>query len=108
VDGGKPAEAEPFLREALRIRRKSLPADHWHLASSMNLLAASLAGQRKFEEAEPLMKEGTDGMLRSDAPPDRIRRAVDRAVKMYDAWGKKDEAEAWRARVGTGEGAGGG
>ncbi len=50
-------EAEPLYREALAIRRESLPAGHPNIALSLNNLAVLLKDQGKLAEAEPLYRE---------------------------------------------------
>jgi eukaryotic-like serine/threonine-protein kinase len=62
VREGKYAEAEPLAREVLELAKKIEPDDfdRWLAAS---VLGASLAGQKRYEEAEPLLREGYQGML---------------------------------------------
>ena len=59
---GKFAESEPLAREALEFDRKNQP-DDWQRFRAESLLGASLAGQKKYAEAEPLLLEGYQGML---------------------------------------------
>ncbi len=61
VKFGKFEGAEPAARESLTIRQKETP-DHWLLFNSKSLLGASLAGQKKYAEAEPLLLEGYEGI----------------------------------------------
>ena len=96
----KSAEAELKLRECLRIRRKIQP-DDWTTAATESDLGEALLQQRKFAEAEPLLLAGYEEMLRhQDAiPPQdrpRLSRALERVVKLYEAWGKDDKAMRWR------------
>jgi len=65
---GKFAESEPLAREAVEFDRKKQP-DDWQRFYAESLLGASLAGQKKYAEAEPLLVEGYQGML---ARKDRI------------------------------------
>ena len=65
---GKFAESEPLASEAMEIDRKNQP-DDWQRFRAESLLGASLAGQKKYAEAEPLLLEGYQGML---ARKDRI------------------------------------
>ncbi len=62
-----------------------------------NILVASLAGRKKYTEAEPLLLKRYRGMLaRRDhiAAPDRYRveRAHQWLVKLYNDWGRPDKA----------------
>src|SRR5262252_9511134 len=49
---GKFAESEALAREALEFDRKKQP-DDWQRFRAESLLGASLAGQKKYVEAEP-------------------------------------------------------
>jgi serine/threonine protein kinase len=57
------------------------------------------------DTAEPLVLSGYEGMKAREAKillPGRPRlgEAADRVVKLYEAWGKDDQAAAWRAKLG--------
>jgi hypothetical protein len=50
----------------------------------------------------PLLVQGYEGMKQRAASMAslaniRLAEAVGRLVRLYDAWGKKDEAQKWRA-----------
>jgi hypothetical protein len=49
---GRPREAEPLARRALKIREKVIP-DHPDTAYTLNQLAWSVEEQSRYEEAEP-------------------------------------------------------
>ena len=92
--------AETYLRECLTIREKKLP-DDWLLFNTKSLLGGALAGQKKFQEAVPLLIEGYSGMQEREAkiPPTaktRLTEAIQRLVDLYDAWDMKDKADKWR------------
>ncbi len=98
-----PAEAELKLRECLRIRRKIQPHD-WMTAETESLLGEALLEQRKFAEAEPLLLSGYEEMqsrAEKIPPQDRPRliRALERIVKLYEAWGKTEKAMTWRKEL---------
>jgi hypothetical protein len=66
-----------------------------------SLLGESLAGEKKYAEAEPLLLEGYRGMLaRKDRieVPDRshLDSVHEWIVEMYEAWGKPGKANDWR------------
>jgi serine/threonine protein kinase len=97
---GRPADAEPLLRAAL----KELPADSWQRFNCESLLGASLGGQRKFEEAEPLLLSGYSGMAeRQTRIPalDRVYlvRSGDSVVGLYREWAKPAKVEEWRRKL---------
>jgi serine/threonine protein kinase/Tfp pilus assembly protein PilF len=94
---GDPAAAEPLLRESLAILAETLP-EHRRRFDAMSLLGAALANQAKYAEAEPLLLESYAGLKRLPRIPQKpVRNALGRLIKLYEAWGKPDEAAKWRA-----------
>ena len=102
VSQRKYSESEPTAREALGVYEKKLP-DDWQHFRAESLLGASLAGQKKYAEAEPLLLEGYQGMReRKDQidVPDRyhLDRAHEWLVQLYQSWGKPAKAAEWRKK----------
>jgi tetratricopeptide (TPR) repeat protein len=98
----KPAAAEPILRECLAIREKEME-DTWLRFNAECLLGASLLDQKKYADAEPLLIQGYEGMLKRRAQisakyQPRLMDALQRVVRLYEAWGKKDQAMEWRKK----------
>jgi eukaryotic-like serine/threonine-protein kinase len=99
VSQGKFVEGERLAREALAINEGNEP-DVWQRFRAKSLLGASLAGQRRFGEAQPLLLDGYQGMLSlqdSKAMSDRYHLELARRwlVQLYQAWGKPDKAAEW-------------
>jgi non-specific serine/threonine protein kinase/serine/threonine-protein kinase len=99
---GKFTESEPLAREATAFYRKNKP-DEWLRFRAESLLGASLAGQKKYAPAEPLLLEGYKGMVaRKDrmAVPDRyhMERAREWIVRIYQAWDKPEKAAEWKSK----------
>jgi eukaryotic-like serine/threonine-protein kinase len=99
---GKFSESEPLAREALEFYRTKQP-DTWQLFRAESLLGASLAGQRNYAEAEPLLLDGYKGMLARKARIDvpdwyHLERAHDWLLQLYQAWGKPEKAAEWRQK----------
>ncbi len=97
------ADAEPALRHGLAILVAQRP-DDWSRFSAQGLLGASLRGQKKYNEAEPLLLSSYEGIkaraARIPAPSkDRLTQAGDRVVQFYEAWGKPDKANQWRQKL---------
>jgi hypothetical protein len=97
---GKFAASEPLARETLEFNRKKQPED-WQRFRAESLLGASLAGQKKYVEAEPLLLAGYQGMAdRKDriAVPDwyHLDRGREWIVQLYEAWGKPAKAAEWK------------
>ena len=99
---GKFGKSEPLAREALEIDRKIQP-DDWSQFRAQSLLGASLAGQKKYPEAEPLLLAGYLGMATRKtriAVPSRFHVDLAREwmVQLYEAWGKPDKAAEWKRK----------
>jgi eukaryotic-like serine/threonine-protein kinase len=97
---GKFAENEPLAREAVEFDRRKRP-DDWQRFRAECLLGASLAGQKKYAEAEPLLLAGYQGMAARKeriAVPDRyhLELAGEWIVQLYLDWGKPEKAAEWR------------
>ncbi len=97
---GKFIEAEQIARQRLASRVKNSP-DAWVVFLLKSHIGESLLGQAKFADAEPYLKEGYEGLnaRRSEiggSANSRVNVAVENLVKLYEAWGKEDEAAKWR------------
>lgn len=102
-DDGRFADAEPFLRECVELRARTMP-DSWKRFNAMSLLGEALRGQGKFSEAEPLLVDGAKGMQEREAQMDSCCRefvplAHARVVTLYEQWGRPDEAAAYRKKL---------
>jgi eukaryotic-like serine/threonine-protein kinase len=102
VSQGKFAASEPLAREAMEFDRKKQP-DDWQRFRAETLLGASVAGQKKYAEAEPLLLEGYQGMAaRKDrmTAPDwyHLDRAREWIVQLYQAWGKPEKSAEWKKK----------
>ncbi len=95
-------ESERLAREALEFNRKKSPED-WPRFRAESLLGASLSGQKKYRDAEPLLIGSYRGMVERKEKPGWMgastTRHLDEArgwiVQLYQAWGKPDQAAAW-------------
>jgi tetratricopeptide (TPR) repeat protein len=96
---GKAEEAEPLLRECLSLCRQHLPSDHPQTPFMASLLGECLTVRRQFPEAETLLKESYPLLQASQVPALQKRLALERFVRLYDAWGKKDQSAHWRQQA---------
>ena len=99
---GKYAEGETLARQAVELERQKRPED-WRRFHAESLLGASLAGQQRYAEAEPLLTGACQGLLvrrQRLAVPDleHLDRAIDQLVQLYEAWGRPVQAAGWRTR----------
>jgi hypothetical protein len=86
----------------MEFDRKNVP-DEWQRFRAESLLGASLALQKKYAEAEPLLVEGYQGMIerkgRMDVPDwYYVDRAHEWIVQLYQAWGKPEKAAEWKKK----------
>jgi tetratricopeptide (TPR) repeat protein len=99
------AEAEPLIREGLKFREQHEP-DGWTTFYAKHMLGGSLLGQNKFDEAEPLLLSSYEGLKQREETilpivrKARLTEAIERLVQLYEAWGKREKAAVWRARLG--------
>ncbi len=96
VSQAKFSDGERPAREAFEFNSKNQP-DNWQRFRAESLLGASEAGQKKYAEAEPLLREGYQGMLarkdRIDVPDwYHLERAREWIAQLYRAWGKPGKA----------------
>ena len=94
-----------LLREGLRLTEKH-DLDAGYRFYVMNLLGASLAGQKNYADAEPLLLESCQGLQQRQASlppflnaPRRITESLERLVQLYDAWGKPAQAAEWKQKL---------
>jgi len=63
-----------MLRESLAIRRQHSP-DDWTTYRTQAMLGASLAKQKRYAEAEPLLVKGYEGLKSAGQDPRRSERS---------------------------------
>jgi serine/threonine protein kinase/tetratricopeptide (TPR) repeat protein len=94
-------QAEAFLRLYLAVAEKKLP-DGWRRSSARSGLGASLLGQQRCAEAEPLLLKGYEGLkeytqtIPEAFRPTRLTEALDPLVQLYEVTGRPDEAARCR------------
>jgi len=97
IERGEFTEAERHARDCLAIREKTMPR-HWLRHGAAIRLAEALARQGRFDEAEPMLLNA----IQEIKPPGVSRRkheAVRQIIKLYEAWGKADQAAPWRTKL---------
>jgi serine/threonine protein kinase len=95
----KAGDAEAMVRECLALLEKKAPAV-WSTFSTQSMLGGTLLAQKKYADAEPLLKAGYEGMKACEKtiPPQaraRLTEAAERLVQLYEATDRKDEAKKW-------------
>ncbi len=105
-DQGISTDAEVAFRECLTIR-EGIKIDHWLTNLARSLLGASIAGQARFAQAEPLLVNAQADLTaaRDDIPSfkrdDELAAARRRVIELYEAWDKPEEAAKWLAETRT-------
>jgi tetratricopeptide (TPR) repeat protein len=99
LEAGKFAEAEKTLRTlAGRPPSPNSPGYSWQ-----SMLGAALLGQKRWADAEPLLVRGYEwyANLEADDPkrPWLFSDAGAALVRLYEAWGKPDQAAEQRRKV---------
>jgi tetratricopeptide (TPR) repeat protein len=102
-DEGHYGQAEALLREALKGYLKVRP-DFWARFDVESTLGASLAGQKRYADAEPLLLSGYEGMSRLEAsiPPinkPSVQRAGEWIAALYQSSGQTAKAGEWRQQL---------
>jgi len=95
--------AEALLHEVLNTYDRN-GADTWVRYRCQSLLGASLAGQKRYVEAESLLLSGYRGMvLRKTTIPWERRPALNEGAewiaRLYESWGKAESAIEWREKA---------
>jgi tetratricopeptide (TPR) repeat protein len=94
---GRYAEAQDYAERVVEIYIDSLPEGSWRTATARGLLGASLAGQRLFERAEPLLVDAYDTVGAARGTDSASARwFADRLIEMYEAWNRPEEAARYR------------
>jgi len=98
VEIGEAEEAEGSLRECIALREQHGEAA-WLLWNTRSLLGEALTAQGKYADAEPVLVPAAEQIDPPERWRDRRARALERVVRLYDAWGKPDDAAEWKARL---------
>jgi tetratricopeptide (TPR) repeat protein len=97
------AGAEPHFRERLAYFLKKSPED-WGRFVTESELGGCLIAQKKYDEAESLLRSAykamtTPGSSLSAARTSERRAIVEQTIRLYDSLGKKETAGEWRRRL---------
>ncbi|HEU0009489.1 MAG TPA: serine/threonine-protein kinase [Verrucomicrobiae bacterium] len=97
---GDVAQAEFLYCEALSLTFQRGAYGVGMLLESIYDLADLMQVQGKFVEAEPLLKEAFDHLQDSSSANAPFQRgARERLIRLYEAWGKPDQAADWRQKL---------
>ena len=98
LEQGKPAEAQPLLERAVQICQETLPPGHVRKAAAQRNLGRCLTELKRFDEAEKhLLESHADLSTMLGEEDAKTQTVLSSLVSLYDAWGKPDKAEEYRA-----------
>ncbi|MEW6743705.1 MAG: serine/threonine-protein kinase [Planctomycetota bacterium] len=97
AEEGRLEEAEPLFKQAVQNAELTLPGEHSRLARFRNSYGLFLMKLRRYDEAEPLLLQSYAvfrASLGGDHP--ETQSAARDLIALYEAWGRRDEAERYR------------
>ncbi|HYN21490.1 MAG TPA: tetratricopeptide repeat protein, partial [Thermoanaerobaculia bacterium] len=94
---GHYARAELLARESAGILGKRLPPGHWRKAYAESILGMALAGEGRYDEAEPLLVRSYPILAASiGARAKPSQEVVASLVRLYESWGRPEAANRYR------------
>jgi len=99
-DTNREAQAEPYWRRSLEIRRKNLGIDHPESIGTGDKLGLCLVAQGKFADAEPLLRKSLahrEGYYGAEDPG--IMPSLNHMARLFLAQKKYAEAEPFATRA---------
>lgn len=92
------ADAETLAAEAVRRAAQAEPRDATRLAIFQAFHGECLVQLERYAEAESCFLKAHAAMVEAHGgETDRSRRVVEQLMQLYDAWGRPEEAAAWKA-----------
>ncbi len=86
-----------IFADVLERRRRILPASHRHIGVSLSSLSDLYIAKDEFETAERFAREANTH-FETHQGPDHPYTVMSRSrfAKLYEAWGKPEQAALWR------------
>ena len=96
------SEAEPLYRECLAMRETNCP-NAWYTHYTRLRLGATLMGKRQFDQAEPLIFSGYEGMREREAGVrDRTKvltESIQDLIELFEATSRPEQVVEWKAKL---------
>lgn len=97
---GKLDEANDLFRELVDLCRSTLAPDHYYLAIFENNHGDCLTSMKRFADAETALLRTHPILEKTFSEKGaRTTKSAGRLVRLYEAWGKPEQAAAWQARA---------
>ncbi len=95
---GRVEEAEAEFRQLVRVAKAILPPGNWYVAELQGEHGECLLRLRRYAQAEiPLLASYEVLKTVRGQQHAYTIEAVERLIRLYDGWGKPEEAARWRA-----------
>jgi non-specific serine/threonine protein kinase/serine/threonine-protein kinase len=99
----KYVEAESLLRDLVSNAEKT-KSNTWQRFDLQSMLGAALAGQKKYDKAEPLLVSAYAGLSEQrDSIPVPAKSSIDsageRIVQLYQGWNQPEKAAEWTKKL---------
>ena len=103
VEGHSSKVLEPGHAHTLEVAAQR-NLSHFVTGYAKSQLGEILTAQGRHADAEPLLLAGYEGLQQREAKipapgKARLTEALERLVQLYEATGKKDQADAWRKKL---------
>jgi hypothetical protein len=96
------ASGERLLREALQMYEATLPGTHATTAATRVRLGQYLIAQQRYPEAEEQLLLAKQVLAQQPVPPiASLRAATEALAQVFDATGRRAEAEQARVEAGS-------
>jgi eukaryotic-like serine/threonine-protein kinase len=96
---GEVLQASTALREGIEVEKRILPKDVSDLAGAETALGGCLIRLRKFDEAESCLLDSYQILVAKRNATTAARETRQHLIDLYDAWGKPEKAQQWRAKA---------
>ncbi len=101
LDGaGNAEEAVPLFERAIRIYADALGSDHWRVSNARGDYGITLTTLGRYAQAEEHLLAALAGLeLVMGSSHERTQKTVTGLVRLYEAWGRADQAAEYRGRL---------
>lgn len=97
MDRGSPGEAQPILRNALRLLTKNYKDQKKEIANARAALGQCLSRLGFYPEAAGYLETAYPTIVETFGPRDaRTREVIQALIDLYDGWGMPDKAAEYR------------
>ena len=94
---GDYSTAESFFRDGLALQQQAIAKGSWETAHTQSMLGGTLMALQRHAEAEPLLLDGYHTLRDTlGAQHPYTRRALERLIDFYEAWGKQEQANQYK------------